>query len=244
MWTETAFFNIWQITLSKGEKCKINHIEIPFFHIQYWQNYKNSITDYRQYSRIGKPHSSLLKSSHCTSILSLIQLTFLLPMFWTHFLVNYLFLFHCFVFQGFLSCSFPWEQFLCLFILPSLPLCIQVKPLPTSYVGASLYRLHVSDAFRGAVGFDVDKFRLSLGCAVSSPLGGGCGWRWRGWSWRQVWGRTSLLLGDPHCPCRDRVGPQAAGAEVLRFRLTLSVFLLSVCFPSLHGDPCLSEGQC
>lgn len=147
-----------------------------FFHIQYWQNYKNSITDYWQYSRIGKLHSSLLKSSHCTSILSLIQLTFLLPMLWTHFLVNYLFLFHCFVFQGFLS--FPWEQILCLFSLLSLPLCIQVKPLHTSYVGASLYRLHVSDAFRGTVGFDVDKFRLSLGCAVSSPLGGGCGWRW------------------------------------------------------------------
>lgn len=70
-------------TLSKGKKCKINYLEIPFFHIQDWQNCKNSITDYWQYSTIGKLHSSLLKSSCCTAVVSLIHLTFLLPMLWT-----------------------------------------------------------------------------------------------------------------------------------------------------------------
>lgn len=48
-------------------------------------------------------------------------------------------------------------------------------------------------------------------------------------------GQDAPLLSDPHCPFRDRVGSHAAGAEVLRFRLTLSLVLLSVCFP----HPCM-----
>ena len=47
-------------------------------------------------------------------------------------------------------------------------------------------------------------------------------------------GQDTPLLSDPHCPFRDRVGSHAAGAEVLRFRLTLSLSLLSVSHPCME----------
>ena len=146
-------------TLSKGEKCKINYLEIPFFHIQDWQNYKNSITDYWQYSTIGKLHSSLLKSSHCTSVLSLIHLTFLLPVLWTP-SGKLLISISLFCFTGVSFLLLP---------LRAVPLpfhftfSASVDLLRTSYVGASLYRLHVSDAFSGRVGFDMDRGSSFLG---------------------------------------------------------------------------------
>lgn len=48
-------------------------------------------------------------------------------------------------------------------------------------------------------------------------------------------GQDTPLLSDPHCSFRDRVGSHAAGAEVLRFRLILSLSLLSAYFP----HPCM-----
>ena len=56
----------------------------------------------------------LLKFSLCSSILSLIQLGFLILLLWILYLVNCLFLFISFL--GLFSCSFNWDRFLCLFI--------------------------------------------------------------------------------------------------------------------------------
>lgn len=45
------------------------------------------------------------------------------------------------------------------------------ETVTSSYVGASLYRLHVSDAFSGRVGFDMDRGSSFLGvCCVALTL--------------------------------------------------------------------------
>ena len=67
----------------------------------------------------------------------------------------------CFIsFSGVFSCSFNWEQFLCLFILLNFLCLCEFRSVVVwqtcSYVGVSLYSLYVPDIYGGRSGFDMD----------------------------------------------------------------------------------------
>ena len=86
------------------------------------------------------------------------------------------------------------------------------------------------------------KSHLSSGYAGSCRLGSRWGWRWRGYSWSQVWGGTSPLLSSHHYPTGGEVWSQVAGTETLRVWSKLALFHLSVCFPPPSTGTPASDG--
>ena len=100
-------------------------------------------------------------------------------MLWILYLVNCLFLFHCFL--VIFSWSFNWEWCPCLFILLNFLClyefrwnsCILWALKRCSYGGVSLCRLHVPRAFGERAGFNVDASHVfPQGILAAITLGG------------------------------------------------------------------------
>ena len=112
-----------------------------------------------------------------------------------------------------------------------------------SYVGASLCRLHVPSVLGGRAGFDVDASHVFpqgvlaaitlVGCVAGIGVARAC---------------SGYEEGVPLCSVAvtalSRLGAaQVAGADTLRVRLELALFLLSVCFSfSPHWGLCPKVG--